>query len=184
MPKFVPMLLLLVAVCACDAPWDGPGLPAGALTVGYTMLSELGPTAIGEDILASTSLAGLRTQVLASRSTFTGAEQPCRAFVNDADPCWMNIADQPGRLYVAVSTFETCYRTVKEAAAVKGQTLYFIHWIGKFQRGCSWAQGMPRWRLIYLRRDSLPRSGPQTVDLQIQEDGGTQDISTETDLTS
>ncbi|HYR47233.1 MAG TPA: hypothetical protein VER07_00485 [Candidatus Polarisedimenticolia bacterium] len=182
MPKFAPMLLLLVAVCACDAPWDGPGLPAGAITVGYTTLSELGPPAIGEDILASTSLADLRTQVLASRSTFIGAGQPCRSFVNDADLCWMNIGDQPGRLYVAVATFETCYRTVKEAAAVKGQELYFIHWVGKSQRGCNLALAMPHWRLIFVRRDSLPRSGLLTVDLQIQEDGGTQDISTETDL--
>jgi hypothetical protein len=184
MPKFAPVLLLLVAVCACDALWDGPAVPAGAQTIGYATLSELGPPATGENILASTSLADLRTMVLASSSTFTQGGQPCRAFVNDEDPCWMNIVDEPGRLYVAVATFELCYRTVKEAAAVKGQTLYFIQWIGKAQRACNLAQGMPHWRLVYVRRDSLPRSRLLTVDLQIQEDGGTQDISTETDLAS
>src|SRR6266571_2400529 len=133
MPKSALLLLVLVAVCACDAPWDGPGLPSGAQTVSYTTLSELGPTATHEDILASTSLADLRTRVLASTSTFTEGGQLCSASFNDADPCWMSLADQPGRLYVAVATFETCYRTIKEAAAVKGRTLYLIHWIGKPQ---------------------------------------------------
>ncbi len=184
MLKSAHLLLLLVAICACDAPWDGPVIPANAQTVGYTTLSELGPPATGQDILASTSLADLRTHVLASRSTFTQGGQPCRAFVNDEDPCWMNIVDEPGRLYVAVATFEQCYRTIKEIAAVKAQTLYLLHWIGKPQRACNLALAMPSWRLIYVRRGSLPHSGLLTLDLQIQEDGGTQDVTTETDLTS
>ena len=183
MLRFPIVAVVILAVCACDAAWDGPAVPVGARTVVYTTLSELGPTATAEDILASTSLADLRTKVLASRSTFAQGGQPCRAFANDADPCWMNLADEPGRLYVALTTF-ACYRAVKETAAVKGQTLYFVHWIGKPQRVCNLMLAMPHWRLIYVRRDTLPHSGLLTVDLQIQEDGGLQEITTETDLTS
>ena len=180
----IALALLVVAIAsACDAPWDGPAIPSGAKSIGHNGLSEFGPVAIGQGILASTHLFDLRRQVLESKTTRSFPDLPaCQADTHLPDPCWMQIADGNDRLFLAVSTVATCYRTVKEAAAIKARTLFFIHWIGKPQRACNLALALPRWRLISVPRSSLPEAGKLVVDLQIQEDRSTQDLTTEADL--
>ena len=118
----IALALLVVAIAsACDAPWDGPAIPSGAKSIGHNGLSEFGPVAIGQGILASTHLFDLRRQVLESKTTRSFPDLPaCQADTHLPDPCWMQIADGNDRLFLAVSTVATCYRTVKEAAAILG----------------------------------------------------------------
>jgi hypothetical protein len=168
-------LVLLVAACGVDAPWDGPSLPAGARSIAYRVLSEQGLSAQSEQaIAAATSLAELRAELVKT----IPAPDPCVGYTPDQDPCWERIADEPGRLYVAVPNAVVCYRTVKETAGISGRRLYFIYWVGTAQKTCNLALARPHWRLLSFARADLPASGSLTVDLQTQEDGQTTDAST------
>jgi len=164
--------LLLVFLAACDAPWSGPIPPAGSTSLGFETINVIGPTTMGEGILAGITVDALRMQVLAS--TVTAFHQipgrPCEAYSPDADPCWYRIASRPDEVYLAVSTFNECYRTIKEAAALTGDNLDFIHWVGKSQRACNLALAQPSWRLIAIDRSSLPRHWTLNVRLQLQGD--------------
>jgi len=179
MTKFVPLLLLVVAACACDAFWEGPTLPGGAKNVAYTVLSQQGPPAsnLGIAILADTSIAGLRASI-AQR-----ARQPnCNAYDNSSDACWEKIADTPGHLYVALPYPYACNQSVRETAALSGRTLYFIEWFGRPQGRCIGAYPQPHLRLLSFNRSDLPPSGRLKVDLQFQDAGTTTDYKTEVTL--
>jgi hypothetical protein len=163
MLKFAPLLLVLVAVCACDAFWEGPTLPGGAKYVAYTVLSLQGPPS-NTDIAfaADTSIAALRARVA------QGTRQPdCYAYAISSDPCWEQIADAPGHLYVAMTYPDYC-GAVRETAALSARTLYFIDWFGRAQGPCGDARQRPHFRLLSFNRSDLPPSGPLTVDLQLQ----------------
>src|SRR5712692_5026822 len=118
MTKFVPLLLLIVAACACDAFWEGPTLPGGAKNIAYTALSEQGPPAsnLGIAILADTSIAGLRASV-AERTR----QADCHAYAISYDPCWEKVSDAPGHLYVALAYPYVCNQSVRETAALSGR---------------------------------------------------------------
>jgi len=180
MPKFVSLLLLIVAVCACDAFWEGPTLPGGAMNIAYTVLSEQGPPAsnLGIAILVDTSIAGLRATI-AQRTH----RPDCHAYVNSPDACWENIADTPGRLYAALPYPYACNQSVRETAALSGRTLYFIEWFGRPQGRCIGAYPQPHLRLLSFNRSDLPPSGRLTVDLQFQDAGTTTDYKVEVTLT-
>ena len=179
MTKFVPLLLLVVAACACDAFWEGPTLPGGAKNVGYTVLSQQGPPAanLGIAMLADTSIAGLRATI-AQRT-----RQPdCHAYANSSDACWEKISDAPGHLYVALPYPYACNQSVRETAALSGRTLYFIEWFGRPQGRCIGAYPQPHLRLLSFNRSDLPPSGRLKVDLQFQDAGTTTDYKTEVTL--
>jgi hypothetical protein len=161
MTKFASLLLLLVAMCACDAFWEGPTLPGGANYIAYTVLSEQGPLSI-TGIEAATSIAALR-ETIAQHTHHAD----CHAYDISGDPCWEKIADAPGRLYVAVTRPNYC-GSVRETAALSGRTLYFIDWFGRPQGPCGDAYPQPHFRLLSFRRSDLPPSGLLTVDLQFQ----------------
>lgn len=177
MARLAPLLLLLIAICACDAFWEGPTLPGGSTYIAYTVLSEQGPPSNTDTVIAAdTSIAGLRASV-AHRT-----RQPdCHADAISSDPCWEKIADAPGHLYVAMTHAYTC-GTVRETAALSGRTLYFIYWIGRPQGPCGDAFPQPHFRLISFHRSDLPPSGRLTVDLQIQDGGATNDYMTDVTL--
>jgi hypothetical protein len=179
MTKFVPLLLLVVAACACDAFWEGPTLPGGAKNVAYTVLSQQGPPAenLGIAILADTSIAGLRATI-AQRARLAD----CHAYAGSSDACWEKIADAPGHLYVALAPPNVCNQSVRETAALSGRTLYFIEWFGRPQGPCGDAEAQPHLRLLSFNRSDLPPSGRLTVDLQFQNAGTTTDYKTEVTL--
>ena len=174
------LVLLLVTACGIDAPWDGPSLPAGARAIAYEVRSEQGLVVATQRqaIDAATSIAELRAELLQTIAT----PDPCVGNTPDQDPCWERIADQPGRLYVAVPNAVVCYRTVKQAAGLSGRTLYFIYWIGVAQKPCNLALAQEHWRLLSFARADLPASGTLTVELQTQEHGQTSGVSTTIDL--
>ncbi|HEV2218390.1 MAG TPA: hypothetical protein VGV88_12560 [Candidatus Dormibacteraeota bacterium] len=173
MVRFAPLLLLLVAVCACDAFWEGPTLPGGAKSIAYTVLSEQGPVSnMGTFVVADTSIAALRASV-AQRTH----QRDCHIDAISSDPCWEKIADEPGRLYVAMTRQYVC-GTVRETAVLSGSTLYFIYWIGRPQGPCGDASQLPYFRLVSFHRSDLPPTGCLAVDLQIQEGGTTTDYRT------
>ncbi len=172
------MLLAVVAMCGCDMPWDGPHLPDSGLQIAYTDLGA-GPPVRHEGIYAATSISDLVAEIASDEPI----QDLCRSYSPSVDMCWEHVADQPAHLYIAVPAAIECYRTVKETAVLSGYRLYFIYWIGKPQRACNLALAMPRWRLLSFSRSELPPSGTLTVDLQTQEDGQTQDLTTEMQLT-
>ncbi len=174
------MLLLLVAMCACDAFWEGPTLPGGSKNIAYTVLSVQGPPAsnLGIAILADTSIAGLRATI-AQRTR----QADCHAYAYSPDACWEGIADAPGHLYVALAYPNTCNQSVREIAALSGRTLYFIEWFGRPQGRCGGAYPQPHLRLLSFNRSDLPPTGRLTVDLQFQDAGTTTDCKAEVTLT-
>jgi hypothetical protein len=153
---------------ACDAPWAGPTLPAEGHWLSFTTISDLGPRAVTNAILASNSTADLESGVLASETSRQPGyrlDQSCPA------PCWGQLqADQPGLLYLAVATMpDACGDTsIKERAAIAGRTLYFIHWIGARSGTRCLAAEDARWRLLSVSRRDLPGAGTLTVRLQLQ----------------
>jgi len=173
----------ITVVHACDAPWAGPSLTDGSRPLNLAELSLRGPFDVGPDIIASTSLAQVRDQVIframGSRRT---EDQVCQKYGADADPCWDQQTDQPGRVYVAVIINYECASTSKEASAIGGHTLYFIHWVGDPSGVCSASMAMPTWRLYSASRSDLPGSGTLSVRLLFQgaAPGG---IETEVQLT-
>jgi len=178
MPKFAALLLLLVATCSCDAFWEGPTLPGGATYVAYTVLSVQGPPSnMDIPFAAGTSIAALRASI--AQHTH---QQDCHAYAISSNPCWEQIADAPGHLYVALAYPYACNRAVRETAALSGRTLYFIEWFGRPQGRCGDAYPMPHLRLLSFNRADLPPSGRVTFDIQFQEDGTTSDYKVEVTL--
>ena len=172
--RLTPLLVLLFITCACDAFWEGPALPGGATYIAYKVLSEQGPGSNTDNAIdADASIAGLRARI-AQRT----GEPDCHAYAISSDPCWTNIVDAPGHLYVAVTYPDACSRTVRETAALAGRTLYFIDWFGRPQGVCGDAHPRPHFRLLSFSRSDLPPSGRLTVDLQLQNGGSTTDDKT------
>src|SRR6266699_296725 len=166
--KRLAVLLALVLVQACDAPWAGPTLPDGGHWVSFNPISYEGPRVITNDIFAASTTAELESAVLAfetSRHPGYRLDQACPA------PCWGPVpASQPGLLYLAVATMaDGCGDTrVKEGAAMAGRTLYFIHWVGVRSGSRCLAAQDARWRLLSVSTRDLPGSGTLTVRLQLQ----------------
>ena len=168
---------MLVMACACDAPWDGPTTPSGARPISYSTLGN-GPPVEHDGVYAATSITALRAMIVNA----SHRPDPCHPWATAVNMCWENVPDRAGYVYIAVPNPAVCYRTVKDTAAINGHHLYFIFWIGKVQRVCNLALAIPTWRLVSFARSDLPASGTLTVDLQTQEDGQTQDITTQIDL--
>ncbi len=172
-------LVVVVALAlaqACDAPWAGPSLPAGGHWVSFASVPSEGPIAVRDGIFAATSTTALEAAVGASGYTIKGA---CR------QPCWrVYNADQPGLLYLAVVTTEDrCDTTVKEAAAVSGRTLYFIHWIGDPNGSRCDAALAARWRVLSVSLRDLPGPGTLTVRLQLRGYYGDSAVESQVELT-
>jgi hypothetical protein len=178
--RVATLMVMLVIASACDAPWDGPTLPTGARTVAYRVVNEEGPSVYQDRIRAATSVGVLLEELLNDTRPVNFCQLYASSF---GDPCWARVADEPGKLYVAVTSAVVCYRAVKETAALSGHTLYFIYWIGKPQNACNLALAVPHFRLLSFERKDLPASGTLTVDLQTQEDSQTSNETTEVDLT-
>jgi hypothetical protein len=163
-------VLLLIFLAACDAPWSGPSSPSGSTELGFETVGGPGPTTVSDGILAAVSIDALRTQVLASAVTefHEIPARPCQVYPQDADPCWYRVASSPDKIYLAVSTYNECYRAIKETVALTSDNLDFIHWIGKPQRACNLDLALPSRRLIAVSRSSLPRRKSLTVRLELQ----------------
>src|SRR6266700_6389435 len=63
MKKWVLIFPAITVVQACDAPW-APSLTDGSRPLNLAELSLRGPFDVGPDIIASTSLAQVRDQVI------------------------------------------------------------------------------------------------------------------------
>ena len=176
--KLLVAALVATSFAACDAPWDGPQPPSATKPVTYQVLSEKGPTARLASVHAATSIAALRAAIAADTPNL----DPCTSYAGLPDPCWTQVPDRPGRLYLAVPSAVVCYRSVKETAALSARTLYFVYWIGKAQRVCNLALPVPHWRLLSFARSDLPPAGTLTVDLQTRQDGQASDVTTTVDL--
>jgi hypothetical protein len=142
-----PLLVAVVLLAACDAPWAGPSLPSGAQWISYNDVG-LGTYAGFEPaIRAATSLAALQA--------------------GDSLP------EQPGRLYVAVVPPATCTQPVKGGGfALAGRDLYYVYWVGSpaSHAGCAAARARPRYEVLAVRTSDLPRSGALTVRLEVQDE--------------
>jgi hypothetical protein len=165
--RYLFIVLAIAALAACGAPAQpggGPTLPNGARPLALKQLSLLGPNDVGNDVIASTSLAQVREAVIAHAHL----AQYCTANAGVADRCWGNLADESGHVYIAVVINPQCTSPTQEMTAIGGSTLYFIQWIGKPQRVCDLALMLPQWRLYSAMRSDLPKSGTLTVRLEFQ----------------
>jgi hypothetical protein len=155
------IVLALVVLQACDAPWAGPALPAAGQWISFRTVSSEGPIAVKSGIFAANSISALEAAVATSGYTLKQACPP---------PCWRVFqGDQPGHLYVAVAIIEDrCDTTVKEGAAIAGRMLYFVHWISDRNGSRCDAAIAHQWRLLSVSRQNLPASGTLTVRLQLQ----------------
>jgi hypothetical protein len=162
---FIVLAIAVVAACGTSpSPAPGPTLPSGAHMLTLKQLSLLGPNDVGNDVIASTSLAQVREAVIAHAHL----AQYCTTNAGVADRCWGNLADEPGHVYIAVVINPQCTSPTQEMTAIGGSTLYFIQWIGKPQRVCDLALMLPQWRLYSAMRSDLPKSGTLTVRLEFQ----------------
>ncbi|HAC47430.1 MAG TPA: hypothetical protein DCF65_15380 [Chloroflexi bacterium] len=171
MTKWLLIVVAILGAQACDRAWDGPSVPDGSRSLNLTLITALGPEGTAPNVIASTSLAQLRSQVISTalNGPVRTMNRLCQTYPELLDPCWNHQVDRPGRLYLAVITFDPpCGNAVKEASAISGHTLYFIRWVGSLQGGCSLPQGGARWRLFYAPRSDLPSSGILTIRLQQQ----------------
>ncbi|TME58356.1 MAG: hypothetical protein E6I58_03180 [Chloroflexi bacterium] len=183
MKRFV-IVIAMVLVQGCDAPWAGPTLPDGSHALNLTELSVRGPFDVAPAIIASTSLVEVRDQVIAHavgiRRRTPG--EVCQAYETVPDPCWAQQVDQAGHVYVAVIINYECTSSTKDASAAGGHTLYYIHWVGSPQGVCNASMAQPMWRLYSASRSDLPSSGMLRVRLVFQ--GSAQgDIDTQVQLT-
>lgn len=157
-------MALLLTVAACSTPTlvpPGPVMPNGAHPVDVTFRG-VGPYGCGAapSIVAGPSLDAVKIPVL----------ERCRSqCLTPGLACWAQLPDQPDDFYFAVYTANECNRPVQESAAVRGSTLYFIHFIGKPTGVCNAAMMQPAYRLFTSTRSVLPASGLVTVELQIQD---------------
>lgn len=172
--------MTIVGLVACDPPWAGPSFPDGAQSLNLSYVTVRGPIDVGPGVVAAISLAAVRDGVISHAMRVHESEQTVCAlnpYDAAADPCWRHMSDQPGYVYIAVITNPECTNPVKEAAALGGHTLYFIHWVGNPQGTCSAALARPSWRLYTAPRRDFPASGTLTVRLELQ---GTEQGSTDT----
>jgi hypothetical protein len=183
MKRFV-IVLAIVLLQGCDAPWAGPTLPDGSHALNLTELSVRGPFDLGPGIIASTSLAQVRDQVISHAMGIRRrtVEETCQKYQTVPDPCWAQQVDRPGHVYVAVIINYECTSSSKDASAVGGHTLYYIHWVGNPQGVCSASMAQPNWRLYSASRSDLPSSGILTVRLVFQGSAQT-DIDIQVQLT-
>jgi hypothetical protein len=175
--KGLVLIISILLLQGCDAPWAGPTLPAGGQWVSFTTVSSEGPPVVIRDgIIAATSTAEAEAAVVTSGATF---HQTCPS------PCWRIVqADEPGHVYLAVAILpDGCDHDVKEGAAIAGRMLYFIHWVSAPNGSRCDAAQAARWRLLSVSRRDLPNSGTLTVRLQMQGYYGTSAIETEVELT-
>jgi len=171
MTKWLLIVVAILGAQACDRPWEGPSVPDGSRSLSLTLITALGLEGTGPNVIASTSLAQLRSQVISTalNGPVRTMNPLCQTYPDLRDPCWNRQVDRPGRLYLAVITFDPpCRNAVREASAISGHTLYFIRWVGNPQEACSLPQGGARWRLFSAPRSDLPSSGTLTVRLQQQ----------------
>jgi hypothetical protein len=163
-------MLALAGLQACNAPWAGPSLPAGTHWVNFTLETSDGPTARGHGILAATSLSTLRSDVLAVARL---GNDECRPLPNQStyDPCWFQVLERPGVLYLAVATDSECTRPTNDNIALGTDVLYFVHWIGDSQGVCNMAMAAPHYRLYAVPQP--PGSGLLSVQLLAEESSGT-----------
>jgi hypothetical protein len=165
--KGVAVLIAVVALTACgSAPSPGASggatLPDGVHALELTRINAVGPNDVGPDIVASTSLGQVREAVLTHLKA--KATQLCAS----ATDCWQSVAEAPDSVYIAVITNYECTSPTAEATGLGGNTLYFIHWIGKAQRVCNAMMALATWRLYSAPRGDLPKSGMLTVRLELQ----------------
>jgi len=163
--KWLVVAGALVALVACDAPWAGPSMPDGARALSLEQFGFHGPFDTGPDIAASTSLAQVRDMVVAHALEYHPGGDVCGPYTGIPDPCWRQIADQPGRVYLAVVIDYSCNADTEESAAIGGNTLYFIHWVGNPRGPCTAAMAIPNWRLYSAAGSDLPSAGVLTVRL-------------------
>jgi hypothetical protein len=171
------LCLLALTAPACDPPWAGPSLPAGAAWVDFTQLSP-GPVECGPRpaIFASTSIDGLRQRVIAACARPSACAQ-------NIGSCWQDVRDQSGYVYVAVLISPTCNTPTKDSVAQSSRAIYIVHWIGHAQGVCNLMMAVPQYGLFVISRSGL-QAGSVKVELQIQTEGGSTDtIDTELDLT-
>ena len=162
------VVVALIGMAACDAPWSGPTLPDGAHEISLRQLSvQGGPFDLAPDIAASTSLSDVRQQVIAHAIRARFDEQHvCLPAATGL--CWGQFSQEQGVVYVAVITNYECTSAVKERTAVGGQTLYFIHWVGNPQGVCNASMAVPSWRLYSASRHDLPGTGTLKVRFELQ----------------
>jgi hypothetical protein len=171
MTKWLLIVVAILGAQSCDRPWDGPSVPDGSRSLHLSLITALGPEGTGPNVIASASLAQLRSQVISTAlyGPVRTMNRLCQTYPALPDPCWDHQVDRPGRLYLAVITFDPpCGNAVKEASAISGHTLYFIRWVSSPRADCSLPQGGARWRLFSAPRSDLPSSGTLTVRLQQQ----------------
>ena len=170
------LCLLAITAPACDPPWAGPGLPAGAQWVDFTA-SARGPVGCGTGpaVVAGASIDDLRQKVIAT------CTRPS-ACTDTPTSCWQNQTNQPGYLYVAVLITPTCNAPTRDDMAASSTAVYFVHWIGHPQAVCNMLLALPAYRLVLVSRSGL-ESGVVKVELQVQtEGGGTSTIDTDITL--
>ena len=150
-------------------------MPEGSSRVTLAHVSDHGVPDSGPDIFASTSIEAIREHVIA-HAVATGQKyrpsgfDPCTQY-SSWDACWTRVHDDRGRLLIAVITNYECNARDKEAAAITGRTLYFVHWVGGnagWQPVAGCALATPEWRLYAASRADLPARGPFTVKLELR----------------
>ncbi|HEY6874862.1 MAG TPA: hypothetical protein VI384_00730 [Candidatus Dormibacteraeota bacterium] len=160
------LALVVVAVAACSTSvvlplQPGPVIPNGAHSIDVTFRGAGAyGCGVAPSIVAGPSLEDVKIPVI----------QRCRSqCITPGLACWAQLPDQPDDFYFAVYTVNECARPVRELAAVRGSTLYFIHFIGKPAGVCDAALMQPAYRLFTSTRSVLPASGKVTVELQVED---------------
>ena len=162
MPRIAVIALLVVALCACDAPWEGPTLPVGAHWIDARAIAS-GPQkcALGQELIAGTTVDQVGARVLAAC-----AGRGCNATVG----CWPGLIPPQDSIFVAVHEDNgLCGAAGKGGWAVSPSTLYLISWVGRATGRCGEA-GMASFLVLYaVARSVLPKVQLLTVELQVQD---------------
>lgn len=161
MPRVAFIALLLAAVCACDAPWEGPTLPSGAHWITVRAIAS-GPQncPTNEPLIAATSVEQVDARVLA-----TCAGRGCNATVG----CWPGLIPPRDSIFVAVyDPNGYCGAASKGGWAVSSSTLYVISWVGRATGHCGEAGLAAGVGLYAVARSDLPKVRGLIVELQDQ----------------
>lgn len=176
MPRVAVIAVLLVTVCACDAPWEGPSLPTGSHWISVRAIAS-GPEncPVSQALIAATTVDQVEARVQA-----TCAGHGCNATVG----CWPGLVPPPGSIFVALYRYDgRCGAATKGGEAVSASTLYFIVWVGRGTGQCGEAALAPAFALYAVARSLLPTVGVLHVELQIQDvTSGTATYDTEVAL--